>query len=493
MQVRWPFRPGSIRASLAGVVLTTTALALGLATLAFLLDARVQGRRNLTHATEALADAVEATAGNALLFQDETQAKEALEPLLVQPNVLAAGLYLPSGESLALLSRGPNRIPERAPALLPSGFTGGILRIHQPVHVRKGAVGTLLLLVDASFLDQEAHRVLAAAVLILLVTFGLASLWARRFAARLVQPLEALAESARQVAHSGGFHHLVSGADTSELGRFIADYNDMLSSLAAKDTEIRLNREYLEALVQDRTADLEAANAALERQTLTDPLTGLYNRRFIDLFLHEVVAQTARTYEDHRRGKIELPAFPDLVFFMVDIDHFKRVNDQFGHPAGDELLRQFSTRLQEALREMDTVVRWGGEEFFVVARSIHRGQGLMLAQRIQEAMRSRPFELGVTTYHGTCSVGFAPFPHDPELPNGTPWERVVAFADRCLYAAKDSGRDRAVGLVGGPSIPAAQGAFLLTGPDHPDWQIQQSAPGPINWVRGAKPPEAISR
>ncbi len=488
MQVpRWPFQPGSIRASLGGLVLTTTALALGLAMLAFLLDARAQGRRNLAHSTAAVADAVESTAGNALLFQDEALAKEALEPLMVQPNVLAAGLYLPSGQPLSTQNRGAGLLPDRAPALLPSGFTGRFLRIHQPLHVRKREVGTLLVVADTASLDREARRALWAGAMILLVTFTLAGLWAWRLAERLIRPLEALAHSAQQVAQSGRFHHTVPGADETELGHLVADYNAMLASLAEKEAELQLSRDHLEALVHDRTADLQAANAALERQSLTDPLTGLYNRRFIDLFLHEVVAQTARTYEDHRRGKIELPAFPDLVFFMVDIDHFKHVNDTFGHPAGDALLRQFAKRLQEALREMDTVVRWGGEEFFVVARSIHRDQGLMIAQRILDAARSAPFELGSTLHAATCSVGFAPFPHDPEHPQGTPWERVVAFADRCLYAAKDSGRDRCVGLTGGPSTPAAQGVFLLTGPDRPDWHLQQSFPGPINWARGMKP------
>ncbi len=487
MQVRWPFKPGSIRASLAGVVLTTTALALTVATLAFLLDARARGRRNLTHGSRALVDAVEATAANALLFQDEALGREILDTIQVQPNVLAVGLYLPSGPPLVLRSSRPGLLPEGVAGPLPSGFQATTFQIHRNIRFHEAEVGSILLITDATYLDHEAHRMLLAAGAILLGTFALATLWARRFAVRLIRPLEALAESARQVAHTGAFDHRVPGGGGSELGRLVANYNAMLESLAAKDAELQLSRDHLEALVLDRTADLEAANAALERQSLTDPLTGLYNRRFIDLFLHEVVAQTARTYEDHRRGKIELPAFPDLVFFMVDIDHFKRVNDQFGHPAGDELLRQFSRRLHEALREMDTVVRWGGEEFFVVARSIHRDQGLLLAQRILEATRATPFDLGVTRLAATCSVGFAPFPLDPDHPHATPWERVVAFADRCLYAAKDSGRDGFAGLGGGPVEPAAQGVFLLTGPDRDGWILHHGFPGGLNWTRGAQP------
>jgi diguanylate cyclase (GGDEF)-like protein len=487
VQIPWPFRPGSIRASLAGVVLTTTALALGLATLAFLVDSRSRDRRNLAHATGEVMDALKATAGNALLFQDEALAKETLDALMAQPNVLAVGLYLPTGKALAIRSREPGLAPAAAPERLKTQFEGHLLRVHQQVEVRGIGVGSLLLVKDTSYLDREARRMLVAGLLIFLGTFALASLWARRVALRLVAPLEALAASAREVTHTGTFNHLVEGAGPTELGHFISDYNTMLGALAEKDLEIQLNRDHLEALVLDRTADLEAANAALERQSLTDPLTGLYNRRFIDLFLHEVVAQTARTYEDHRRGKVELPAFPDLVFFMVDLDRFKRVNDQYGHPAGDELLRQFATRLQQALREMDTVVRWGGEEFFIVARSIHRDQGLVLAQRILEATRSAPFDLGLTTLQATCSVGFAPFPLDPEHPHGTPWERTVAFADRCLYAAKDSGRDGCVGLAGGPADPPAQGVFLLTGPDREGWLLQKSFPGDVNWSRGSDP------
>ncbi|MBI3131982.1 MAG: diguanylate cyclase [Acidobacteria bacterium] len=484
MRIRWPFRPGTIRGSLARVVLTTTGLALGLATLAFTLDSRARERRHLAHATAAVMDALESTAGNALLFRDEALAKEALDSLLVQPNVLGAGLYLPSGEPLARQGKRPGLLPDRPARLLKSGFEGDHLKAHQAVRVQGREVGSMLLIADATSLDREARRVLLAAAIIWIGAFIVASLWARSLALRLVQPLEALADSARRVAHSGDLHHRVPGAGPSELGRLMADYNAMLASLDEKDSEIKISRDHLEALVLDRTADLEAANAALARQTLTDPLTGLYNRRFIDMFLHEVVAQTARGYEDHRRGKVELPPFPDLVFYMVDIDHFKQVNDRFGHPAGDELLRQFSCRLQEALREMDTVVRWGGEEFFIVARSIHRDQGLVLAQRILEATRSKPFQLGAVVHPATCSVGFAPFPLDPDHPHDTPWERVVAFADRCLYAAKDSGRNGCVGLAGGPVDRAAQGAFLISGPDRPDWHLQQSFQGPLNWARG---------
>jgi len=135
---------------------------------------------------------------------------------------------------------------------------------------------------------------------------------------------------------------------------------------------------------------------------------------------------------------------------------------------------------------MDTVVRWGGEEFFIVARSIHRDQGLQLAQRMLEAVRATPFDLGITQYPATCSVGFAPFPMDTQHPHDTPWERVVAFADRCLYAAKDSGRNGCVGLGGGPADRVAQGAFLITGPDRPDWILQHTFSEPLNWARGTQ-------
>jgi diguanylate cyclase (GGDEF)-like protein len=200
--------------------------------------------------------------------------------------------------------------------------------------------------------------------------------------------------------------------------------------------------------VADRTRELNSANEALTNLSLTDPLTGLKNRRFLALRIGEDIAALERAHHGTRNTN-EPSSVTDLVFLMVDIDHFKEVNDQFGHAAGDRVLKAIGGILMVATRLSDTVVRWGGEEFLVVARQLNRDAAPILAERIRLAVESHPFAIGEgRTIHRTCSVGFAPYPFVSGVPKLLGWEAVVGVADLCLYVAKSSGRNVWVGLNG---------------------------------------------
>ena len=204
--------------------------------------------------------------------------------------------------------------------------------------------------------------------------------------------------------------------------------------------------------VQAKAKELEQANDALRNQSLTDPLTGLRNRRFLGVCMPEDVAQVRRVHKDAGLALSRLHLNIDLIFLMVDIDHFKAVNDQYGHAAGDLVLQQVAAVLRLATRDTDTVVRWGGEEFLVVARNAAREESTILAERIRALVAGHPFDLGDgRVIHRTCSVGFTYFPFLCGAPDLFLWEQVVDLADHCLYAAKRGGRDSWVGLV-----PAAQ-------------------------------------
>lgn len=210
----------------------------------------------------------------------------------------------------------------------------------------------------------------------------------------------------------------------------------------------RHNRE-LEALVTDRTRELQTAMEALRSQSLTDPLTGLRNRRYLGVTLPEDIARVSRTHHDVRRGALDRHSSNiDLVFLMVDIDHFKTINDEHGHHAGDLVLQQVAEILRAATRDSDTVVRWGGEEFLVVARNASRAEATVLAERVRGMVAAHPFDLGNShTLHRTCSIGFAYFPLVCGAVDRFHWEQVVDLADQCLYAAKRGGRNAWVGLA----------------------------------------------
>ncbi len=237
--------------------------------------------------------------------------------------------------------------------------------------------------------------------------------------------------------------------------------------LVVRNRHLRRLNQRLERLVSERTQALQEANERLERLSLTDPLTGLHNRRFLSLTLPEQVARIQRSLLP-AGGRAPEPGFLEdhpLVFLILDIDHFKRVNDEHGHEAGDRVLRQLAQVLRECVRDTDTLVRWGGEEFLIVARQVGSSTPAALAERIRKAVASHEFDLGDgITLHKTISIGFAPFPLGHQVPC-LPWEKVVLLADRALYAVKRTGRNGWVGLDEGPAFDPE---ILLASGGHPD-------------------------
>lgn len=230
----------------------------------------------------------------------------------------------------------------------------------------------------------------------------------------------------------------------------------VLGVVHTRTAVLRRRQVELEAKVHERTAELEELSrelqiksTALEASSLVDPLTGLHNRRFVDQHLGAEIAQVLRRHDEHHRHGTPLAEGSDIVFFVLDIDHFKQVNDQHGHSAGDAVLVEMRQRLQQAFRQADYLVRWGGEEFLIVARATSRSQAPELAERARAAVANVPFVLGDgTQLHKTCSVGFAAFPLAPAWPTALEWPAVVDLADQALYAVKHNGRNGWLGLVG---------------------------------------------
>jgi len=170
--------------------------------------------------------------------------------------------------------------------------------------------------------------------------------------------------------------------------------------------------------------ELAARNAELEKLARTDMLTGLANRRHADDVLRATVASARR--HDRR-----------LSVALLDIDHFKSVNDRFGHAAGDAVLREVGLRLAGELREEDVAARWGGEEFLLLLPDTP--EGATTCERLRTAIADTPVLVGDdVVVPVTASFGWATW-----IPGEDP-EALVARADRALYAAKASGRDRVV-------------------------------------------------
>lgn len=206
--------------------------------------------------------------------------------------------------------------------------------------------------------------------------------------------------------------------------------------------------------LQQKHQQLEQAYQQLEKISLSDPLTGLNNRRYLQKLIPMDIAKVQREY---RRKQDVVPApetGQDLVFFLLDIDHFKPVNDEHGHSAGDQLLIQISNLLTQLSRDSDCLVRWGGEEFLIVSRFCDRDEAPQMAERIRQAILSTVFRLSDgQELRKTCSIGFACYPFVAGSPSALSWEQVIDTADRALYAAKRSGRNRCVGLAATETTP----------------------------------------
>ncbi|HTE44791.1 MAG TPA: tetratricopeptide repeat-containing diguanylate cyclase [Gemmatimonadaceae bacterium] len=184
-----------------------------------------------------------------------------------------------------------------------------------------------------------------------------------------------------------------------------------------------------------------------EELSVTDALTGVWNRRYVQQTIQMDVAASLRR---HRMAALRGLAAddPDLLFLVVDIDHFKHINDEFGHGIGDQVLIQLGTVLRTTCRDSDVAVRWGGEEFLVIARFTDRAQAAGTAERLRVAIERHATVLpDGRAIRVTCSVGFAAFPFDVEHIDALGWEGTLAMADVALYDAKRAGRNAWTGFV----------------------------------------------
>ncbi|MGA9587314.1 MAG: GGDEF domain-containing protein [Terracidiphilus sp.] len=213
--------------------------------------------------------------------------------------------------------------------------------------------------------------------------------------------------------------------------------------------------------------ELKQANQVLEESSTTDPLTGIRNRRFFSATIERDVAQTIRAYAEGNDLTER-----DLIFYLIDLDNFKKVNDFHGHDAGDRVLIEASRRISSAIRNSDLLVRWGGEEFLVVSRFTDRRQAPILAERVLNAFRGKPFLVGAPdNVQQTCSIGWAAFPWIEKDVEAIGFDGVLKYADRGLYRAKKAGKDQAIGMS-----PSLNGAAAAVGNEALADSLQLSEP-----------------
>lgn len=223
----------------------------------------------------------------------------------------------------------------------------------------------------------------------------------------VVAPIERAVRVANRIAE-GDFSGEINGMRRDETGQ-------LLRALAVMQDSLVEQRRQLEA----KKVELEVANAELDKLASTDKLTGLFNRRKLEEFAKLQLA-TINRYGGR------------LSAILLDVDHFKKINDTFGHQKGDEVLMHMAAILRKSIRETDFVARWGGEEFVILLPNTPLEGAVTIAEKCRETIASHIFpDVGhKTSSFGVCQLG------DKEA-----FQSMMERADRALYAAKNAGRN----------------------------------------------------
>lgn len=293
--------------------------------------------------------------------------------------------------------------------------------------------GTLVAVIDLTDVERStdvAENVAIFAALIL--TIVLATVAYQLLLRIVVRPVRELGHAA-QAIERGQWSTRAPEGRPDELGKLAQAFNQMAS-------EVQSYTESLERKVADRSAEVQAKNVQLEKVnsqlqqavdelaflSTTDALTNVPNRRHFTRVLDEQVAR---------------PQTGALTLLMMDVDHFKRVNDRFGHPAGDAVLREVAAVLGKGLRGTDILARYGGEEFAAVLPDTPRETGIEVAERLRTLIAAHDFAPAVGQEIGqlTMSFGVACLPQDAA--NG---DALISRSDAALYQAKNAGRNRVV-------------------------------------------------
>lgn len=250
-----------------------------------------------------------------------------------------------------------------------------------------------------------------------------------------IQGIEGLKKIAQKILHKGAgtFQYINAQGNHLLNVRFIPELNwylfvERIEEEALEDIRNTLYLNLAICLIITAitliatSLTINRYQGRLEKMATTDKLTGLANRQALDLMMPQVIS------EAHRDKK-------PLLAMLVDIDHFKQINDRLGHLAGDGVIRDIAATIKAALRNSDLVCRWGGEEFLLLLRGTDAGQGQILAEKIRGAVAAASLRHGGADIAVTISLGIAAY-----VEGDTP-DQLIARADGALYDAKKKGRN----------------------------------------------------
>jgi len=245
-------------------------------------------------------------------------------------------------------------------------------------------------------------------------------------ALQTLQEIAVVAGAASDQAHQ--FGHALRGFASNDLGESLGNLKNLIENLVEESKNMAGRSEYVGLRMRESAGKIEALERNLENAILDstmDGLTGVANRKSFDATLRKLAGDAMNSGEE-------------LALLMIDIDHFKRVNDTWGHPTGDIVLRHVAKTLQKSVRGGDRVARYGGEEFAVILPRTDGQAAVSVAENIRVALARDPLLLEVDPPMTPITVSIGAARYEP----GEPLTEWVGRADAALYSAKKDGRDR---------------------------------------------------
>lgn len=284
----------------------------------------------------------------------------------------------------------------------------------------------LFLLQPKSDIDAQAATTKQISIVIMLafmIVIAIMAIWMYRL---LGSPLNKLISHMSRISNGElDIAQIQVGKRRDEIGCLAETFNQMHETIKRQIEELNSHRDMLEQEVKERTKELEQANRRLDLISRTDELTGLPNRREMNETIANEIGRTQRSNKP-------------FSFIFIDIDHFKAINDTYGHACGDEILKAVSQSIRGLLRKYDVFARYGGEEFLTLLPETDLEGAAVVAERFRRKIEMMTVHYGDYTINVTITLGVARFDHRLGA------DRSIQMADKALYQGKESGRNQVV-------------------------------------------------
>ncbi len=297
-------------------------------------------------------------------------------------------------------------------------FTAG-----RAVYLNTETIGAVSLTMSTSSLDKKISVLILQSMLLSLAILGSGVVLSFVLSKQISNPLRELMEVSSEMAN-GETNVRVNIAASDEIGKLGMAFNDMTEAIQMRERDLRDLTASLEQKVEERTEELRQRNEELIQMAISDPLTRIYNRRhFFELAEKEF--ERAKRYQH------------SLSLVLADVDHFKKVNDTYGHLFGDQVLTNLAQYLEKNIRNIDVVARYGGEEFIILMPEVGCPDAKIMIERLRQGIVETPLIDSNSKVKLTMSLGISCWDGKEEIS----FETLLSRADQAMYRSKDKGRN----------------------------------------------------